>query len=651
MKHIKTYRILGVLIIFSLLLMVLPVMPVFAAHSVSLSPTSGNVGDTVTVYGTFDDSGSTRIIRYYFSPNNLTPPVVISTASTYELVQSFDNEPDPDILADNITVNFIVPAILNDGSIAQNVTSGTYYVYAAFLAADSLVVAKASFTVATATLDTPSPASGPAGTSVVVTGSNFPASTAITLKFDTTTILPVSGTTTYPNGTLLTSFNVPSTATVGAHTITVTAGTSIASATFTVTASPTINLLPVTGSAGTSVTVIGANFPASTALSFTFDTTTITISSGDVASSSGGLFTSTINIPTTATAGAHTITATAGTSTASATFTVTGVSATLSTLNPTSGPPGTGITISGTNFAASTALVFQFGTTTVTPSSGSTQTGSDGSFSSVIAVPSGTTAGAYTITVTAGTTSATATFTVTTSTTTPPTTTPTTTLPLSIDQEEGDFVGGTISVGASGFLPNSTVTVTIDGTEIAQKATDASGFVVISFKVPSIQYGEHTVIASDGTNIASANFSIESTAPAIPQPISPAMGEAIPSPAYFDWDPVTDISAPVTYKLQIATSNTFEAETIVLDLSGITTSEYTLTEAEQLKLSAEVTYYWREKSVDAAFNESGWTGAGEFTMIKPFEFTGWPLYLTLSLGGVILFLLGLWVGRRTAFYY
>jgi hypothetical protein len=398
--------------------------------------------------------------------------------------------------------------------------------------------------------------------------------------------------------------------------------------------------------------LVGSNFPASAALTFQFDTTAITPTSGDAATRSTGIFISTITIPTGASAGAHSITATAGGVSASTTFTVTGVATpTLNALNPTSGPAGTSITISGTGFAASTALVFQFGTTTVTPTSGSTQTGSDGSFSSIIVVPSGTTAGTYTITVTAGATSDAATFAVTTSaTTTPPTTTPAT-LPLSIDQEEGDYVGGTISIGASGFIPNSTVTVTIDGTEITEKDTDANGFVVITFKVPSIQYGEHTVIATDGTNIASANFTIESTAPIVPQPLLPAMGEAISSPAYFDWDEVTDISAPVTYKLQIATSNTFEPETILLDLSGITTSEYTLTEAEQLKLSAEVTYYWREKSVDAALNESIWTGAGEFTMIKPFEFTGWPLYLTMGLGGLILFLLGLWVGRRTAFYY
>ncbi len=655
MKHIKIYRILGILVIFSLLLMVLPVIPAYAAFSVTLTPTSGRIGDTVTAFASFTDSASERFAKVYFSPNNVAIGSSISSASTYEYVCGYDVPNDDDALADNVTLTFTVPTTMVDGAIDANVTSGTYYAYLTYLtsAGEGNILAKATFTVTAATLDPLSPTSGPAGTSVLVTGSNFAPSTALVIQFDTTTIPIDSGhTSTLSTGLFLSYITIPSTATIGAHTVTVTAGTTSASTTFTVTASPTLDTpSPSSGPPGTAVTIIGSNFPASTALTFQFDTTAIVPTSGDAATRSTGLFVSIITIPSSAAAGAHSITATAGGASASTTFTVTGVATpTLDALSSTSGPPGTSIAISGTGFAASTALVFQFGTTTVTPT-GNTQTDSNGSFSSIIVVPAGTAAGTYTITVTAGTTSDTATFTVTESgTTTPPTTTPAT-LPLSIDQEEGDFVGGTISIGASGFIPNSTVTVTIDGEEITQKDTDASGFVVITFKVPAIQYGEHTVIATDGTNIASANFSIESTAPNVPQPLSPAMSEAISSPAFFDWEDVTDVSAPVTYNLQIATADTFEPDTIVLDLTGITTSDYTLTEAEQLKLSAEVTYYWREKAVDAADNESIWTGAGEFTMVKPFEFAGWPLYLTIGLGGLVLFLLGLWVGRRTAFYY
>ena len=62
-------------------------------------------------------------------------------------------------------------------------------------------------------------------------------------------------------------------------------------------------------------------------------------------------------------------------------------------------------------------------------------------------------------------------------------------------------------------------------------------------------------------------------------------------------------------------------------------------------------YYWRESATDGAGNQSGWTQNGAFTITPPFKFTGWPMYATIAIGAIIVFLLGLWVGRRTAFYY
>jgi len=585
MKHIKIYRILGVLLILSLLLMVLPVTPAFAAITLVISPIEGQVGDSISYSGSGYSAPVESYVDLYISDQLANEFNLIDSQVTryYRVVYGC-------ILSDNGSYSgtFAIPTTLNQGTLGTAsphtiVAGGTYYVYVTEkyvytvnTTSSKVIRARTTLTIAQgATLDPLSPASGPAGTPVLVTGSNFPASTALVFKFDTTTLTPTSGhTSTLSTGLFLSYIAIPSNATVGTHTINVTAGTVSLSKTFTVTASPTITLSPTEGAAGSTVTITGSSFPASTALALQFDATAITITSGDTSTSISGTFYTIITVPSSAGVGTHTITALAGTATKSATFIVTSAP----TTTPTTTPP------------------------TTTP------------------------------------------------TTTPPTTTPTT-LPLSIDQEEGDYVGGTISIGASGFIPNSTITVTIDGANITQKDTDASGFVVITFKVPAIQYGEHTIIATDGTNIASANFTIESTSPEVPQPLTPAMGEAISSPAFFNWDDVTDISAPVTYNLQIATSDTFDAETILIDITGIAISEYTLTEMEQLKLSAEITYYWREKAVDAALNESIWTGAGEFTMVKPFEFIGWPLYLTIGLGGLILFLLGLWVGRRTAFYY
>ena len=86
----------------------------------------------------------------------------------------------------------------------------------------------------------------------------------------------------------------------------------------------------------------------------------------------------------------------------------------------------------------------------------------------------------------------------------------------------------------------------------------------------------------------------------------------------------------------------------MLNKEGLTTSEYTLTEAEKLESTKkEAPYYWRLRAVDAASNASDWIGAGTFYVgfIFP-EIKGWLLYGLIGAGALLLFFLGFWVGRR-----
>jgi hypothetical protein len=135
------------------------------------------------------------------------------------------------------------------------------------------------------------------------------------------------------------------------------------------------------------------------------------------------------------------------------------------------------------------------------------------------------------------------------------------------------------------------------------------------------------------------------------------MGGKAGSKAYFDWDDVTtDIdghsekSLPITYQLQVSTDENFTD--IVLDIKDIETSEYTLTEDEALESTSDETpyYYWRVRALDAASNASKWTGAGKFEVGFTFSFpglSGWVLYVLIGVGAVVLFFVGLWVGRRS----
>lgn len=162
-------------------------------------------------------------------------------------------------------------------------------------------------------------------------------------------------------------------------------------------------------------------------------------------------------------------------------------------------------------------------------------------------------------------------------------------------------------------------------------------------------HGAHTIGVTDSTNSASGTFTIESTPPATPQPLRPYMDESVSSPITFDWEDVTDPSEPVTYNLQISASANFT--TNIINLTGLTASQYTLTEADLLNFTSGQTYYWRERAVDAAQNASAWTGANSFSFSQGFSFVGWPLYLTIGLAAVLLFLFGIWLGRKTAYTY
>jgi len=89
----------------------------------------------------------------------------------------------------------------------------------------------------------------------------------------------------------------------------------------------------------------------------------------------------------------------------------------------------------------------------------------------------------------------------------------------------------------------------------------------------------------------------------------------------------------------------------VLEKKGLTESEYTLSETEELESTKnEAPYYWRVYATDGASNIGNPTGAGTFYVGFSFEFSGWLLYTVIGIGGVLLFLIGLLVGRRTTYY-
>ena len=261
-----------------------------------------------------------------------------------------------------------------------------------------------TFTVtsaATPTITSLTPNSGPVGTSVTITGTNFGATQG------SSTVTFYNGQTAAPTSWSATSIvaPVPTGATTGNVTVTVGGVTSNAvSFTVTTASAPTIaSLTPNSGPVGTSVTIAGSNFGASQGSS------TVTFN-GTAATPTGWSATSiTAQVPTGATTG-YVVVTVGGVASNGVTFTVTSATApSITSLSPTSGAVGTSVTITGTNFGATQ------GSSTVTFYNGKAAAVTTWSAASiVVTVPTGATTGSVTVTV-GGVASNGVSFTVTTS--------------------------------------------------------------------------------------------------------------------------------------------------------------------------------------------------------------------------------------------
>lgn len=118
-----------------------------------------------------------------------------------------------------------------------------------------------------------SPASGPVGAAVTLTGTDFAGATAI--AFNGT----AASTFTAASDTQITA-TVPSGATSGTITVTTRAGTGASVACFIVIPAPTVTyFLPTSGPVGTSVTVVGTAFSSATAVAFNGTPSTFTVDS------------------------------------------------------------------------------------------------------------------------------------------------------------------------------------------------------------------------------------------------------------------------------------------------------------------------------------------------------------------------------------
>jgi subtilisin-like proprotein convertase family protein len=178
------------------------------------------------------------------------------------------------------------------------------------------------------------PGRGSAGTRVLLTGANLTGTTAVAFA-------GVNATFTVLSPTEVEAI-VPATATTGRITLTTPTGTTTSSGSFTITAAPVLaSFHPTSGGPGMVVTLQGANFTGTTAVSFNG----VPAASFNVSSPDRLLAT----VPATATSGPITVVTPNGTVTSIATFNVVPPPLIASFL-PTSGAPGLSVSVDGQHF-------------------------------------------------------------------------------------------------------------------------------------------------------------------------------------------------------------------------------------------------------------------------------------------------------------
>jgi subtilisin family serine protease len=267
-----------------------------------------------------------------------------------------------------IKITATVPAGATSGAISVTTTAGTVTSTTNFSMASQI----AAF----------SPTSGAPGTSVTITGANFTGATSV--KFN-----GVSATFTVNSSTQITT-TVPANATTGPISVTTPAGTATTATSFTVAARIT-GFTPVSGTVGASVVINGANFTGATAVHFNGTSAAFTVNSA---------IKITATVPAGASSGKISVTTPAGSTTSAASFSV---SPRITTFSPTSGAPGTSVTVTGTTFTGATAVKFNGASVTFTVNSSTQITAT---------VPANATTGPISVTTPGGTATSAASFTV-----------------------------------------------------------------------------------------------------------------------------------------------------------------------------------------------------------------------------------------------
>ncbi|MDA0987453.1 MAG: IPT/TIG domain-containing protein, partial [Bacteroidetes bacterium] len=245
--------------------------------------------------------------------------------------------------------------VVNDNTITAVAGSGTTGTIAVTTPGGS-VTSSETFTFAPPTITDFTPTSGGTGTTITITGTNFTGASSV--KFG------VTEATSFTVGSATSITAVVGSGTTGTISVTTPGGTATSSTSLTFFSAPTItSITPTTGVVGATVTITGTEFTGATAV--TFGGTAATSFTVDNATT----ITAVVGSGTT---GTIAVTTPGGTATSSETFTF--VPPTITDFTPTTGVVGATVTITGTEFTGATSFTVD-NATTITAVVGSGTTG------------------------------------------------------------------------------------------------------------------------------------------------------------------------------------------------------------------------------------------------------------------------------------
>ena len=172
-------------------------------------------------------------------------------------------------------------------------------------------------------------------------------------------------------------------------------------------------------------------------------------------------------------------------------------------LSPRMGRTGILVEITGTDFPNRVNLEFKYDDSFVTIESGSTRTGSTGSFLSVFKVPESA-FGSHTVTVTAADVEVQAKFTVSPEIEVVPT---------------SGLANTRVAVSGTGFTGGTPINLWFDNSRVATTAATSKGSFMKAFDVPELEAGSYVIEAEGEANLSKANFRIVAPVPApVPSP-------------------------------------------------------------------------------------------------------------------------------------